>query len=108
MTIGEISTGHIVNLSSNDVQRFEVVLAFLHYLWISSFTLVLFTVLVFQEVGWPAFIAAVFVALLVPMQIFMAHIFGRLRYGYVVCCVSGYVHAVKHHNVLQIIQKCEF
>ena len=80
VTLGKISTGHVVNLTSNDVQRFDFAFLLLNFLWISPLHLALFTYLVYQEVGWPAFPATAFVVLQVPLQILMAHIFGRLRW----------------------------
>ena len=79
MTLGRVSTGHVINLASNDVQRFDLAFLFIHFLWISPLHLAVFTYLVYQEVGWPAFIAMAFVILQVPLQIFLARIFGKLR-----------------------------
>ena len=79
VTLGRISTGHVVNLTSNDVQRFDLAFMRLHFLWISPLLLTLFTYLVYQEVGWPAFPAAGLVILQVPLQILLASVFGRMR-----------------------------
>ena len=79
VTLGRISTGHVVNLTSNDVQRFDWAFARLHFLWISPLHLSLFTYLLYQEVGWPAFPAAGLVILQAPLQILLATVFGRMR-----------------------------
>jgi ATP-binding cassette subfamily C (CFTR/MRP) protein 4 len=80
VTLGKVSTGHVINLASNDVQRFDLAFLFLHFLWISPLHLAVFTYLVYREVGWPAFLAMAFVILQVPLQIFLARLFGRLRF----------------------------
>lgn len=79
VTLGKVSTGHVINLASNDVQRFDLAFLFLHFLWISPLHLAVFTYLVYQEVGWPAFLATAFVILQVPLQICLARLFGKLR-----------------------------
>jgi ATP-binding cassette subfamily C (CFTR/MRP) protein 4 len=79
VTLGKVSTGHVINLASNDVQRFDLAFLFLHFLWISPLHLAAFTFLVYREVGWPAFLALAFVILQIPLQVFLARLFGRLR-----------------------------
>jgi ATP-binding cassette subfamily C (CFTR/MRP) protein 4 len=87
VTLGKVSTGHVINLASNDVQRFDLAFLFLHFLWISPLHLAVFTYLVYREVGWPAFLAMAFVILQVPLQIFLARLFGRLRCACVYLCM---------------------
>ena len=71
----------MVNLTSNDVQRFEWVFNFIHFLWISPVILALYIFLVYQEIGWPAIAATVIFAVLqIPLETLLAHCFGRLRY----------------------------
>ena len=103
VTISQISIGHVVNLASNDVQRFDMVrkiiivslinhlppsslllplpqaFMFLHYLWITPLHLAVFTYLVYMEVGWRAFLATAFVSLEIPLQICLARLFAHLR-----------------------------
>jgi ATP-binding cassette subfamily C (CFTR/MRP) protein 4 len=79
VTLGKVSTGHVINLASNDVQRFDLAFLFIHFLWISPLHLAVFTFLVYREVGWPAFLALAFVILQIPLQVFLARLFGRLR-----------------------------
>ena len=79
ITLGKVSTGHVINLASNDVQRFDLAFLFVHFLWISPFHLAIFTYLVYREVGWPAFLAMAFIILQVPLQILLARLFGKLR-----------------------------
>ena len=82
VTLGKVSTGHVINLASNDVQRFDLVFSYGHFLWISPLYLAVFTYLVYREVGWPAFLAMAFIIVQVPFQIFFGHIFEKLRCVY--------------------------
>ena len=82
VTLGKVSTGHVINLASNDVQRFDLVFISLHFLWICPLHLGIFTYLVYREVGWPAFLAMVFIILVVPFQIFFGYLFRKLRCVY--------------------------
>ena len=97
--IAQVSIGHIINLASNDVQRFDPVRhysylsqttlrtlshslqAFPHfpYLWVAPLHLVAFTYLVYQEFGWSVFLASGFLLLQIPLQIGMAKLFVYLR-----------------------------
>lgn len=52
---------------------------FFHYLWISPIHLIAFTFLVYREIGWSAFLASGFIVLQVPLQIFLARLFAKLR-----------------------------
>ena len=107
VTIGKLSIGHIVNLASNDVQRFDLVRAshtyqcshvtyrctctvrgffllfqafvFLPYLVISPLHVIVVTYLIYVEVGWTAFLTTGFIVLQVPLQIVLAKIFAYFR-----------------------------
>ncbi len=52
---------------------------FIHFLWISPIHLAVFTYLVYNEVGWSAFLATGFIVLQVPLQILLARVFAKLR-----------------------------
>ncbi|KAJ1567224.1 Multidrug resistance-associated protein 4, partial [Cladochytrium tenue] len=73
------STGAIVNLVSNDVQRFEDATPFAHFLWLAPLEIIVLTYFVYLQISWAAF-AAVFALLsLIPIQSFFAHRFGKIR-----------------------------
>jgi ATP-binding cassette subfamily C (CFTR/MRP) protein 4 len=74
-----VTTGHIVNLVSNDVERFMVSLPYLPYLIISPVQLAVILYLLWGLVGAYAFCgAAVFLAFL-PLHIYTSHVFALLR-----------------------------
>ncbi|KAJ8933696.1 hypothetical protein NQ314_013862 [Rhamnusium bicolor] len=51
-SLGQTAAGQVINLLSNDVNRFDLVMLFLHYLWIMPFQVVLITYFIWQEVGY--------------------------------------------------------
>ena len=52
---------------------------FLPFLLISPFHVILFTYLAYVEVGWPAFLATVFIVLQVPLQILLGSAYAKFR-----------------------------
>lgn len=51
VSLGNVASGQVVNLLSNDVSRFDLVVIGLHALWISPFLVVTVTYFLWQEVG---------------------------------------------------------
>ncbi|XP_043334064.1 ATP-binding cassette sub-family C member 4-like isoform X7 [Cervus canadensis] len=49
--MGKTTTGHIVNLLSNDVNRFDQVTMFLNYLWVGPLQAIIVTALLWMEIG---------------------------------------------------------
>ncbi|XP_060989039.1 ATP-binding cassette sub-family C member 4-like [Dama dama] len=51
LAMGKTTTGQIVNLLSNDVNRFDQVTMFLHYLWVGPLQAIAVTALLWMETG---------------------------------------------------------
>ncbi|KAI8926107.1 P-loop containing nucleoside triphosphate hydrolase protein [Entophlyctis helioformis] len=80
LSIGHTSsTGMIVNLVSNDVQRFEDAAIFGNFAWVGPIETVLCFYLVYREIGWAAFAAVGALLFFIPLQGLFARQFGRLR-----------------------------
>ena len=105
VTIGKLSIGHIVNLVSNDVQRFDLVriqslfydiillyvvwcdfvntalqaFIFLPYLVISPLHIIVVTYLIYSEVGWTVFLITGFIIFQVPLQLGLARLYAYFR-----------------------------
>ncbi|KAJ3313911.1 Multidrug resistance-associated protein 4 [Boothiomyces sp. JEL0838] len=73
------STGFIINLVSNDVQRFEDASPFLPFLVVGPFQFVATMYFVYLEIGWSMLATAIVTIMLVPLQGTFARTFGRLR-----------------------------
>ncbi|XP_059156862.1 ATP-binding cassette sub-family C member 4-like isoform X7 [Physella acuta] len=78
--MGETTTGQIVNLMSNDVNRFDQAVVFLHFLWVGPLQAIAVLVILWHELG-PSVLAGFFVLLLlIPVQGFMGKLFSKLRH----------------------------
>jgi ABC transporter transmembrane region. len=66
--LGETTAGQVVNLMSNDVNRFDVAVIFLHYLWIGPIETFVVTYLMWVEVGPSAAIGVASLLLFIPLQ----------------------------------------
>ncbi|ODN02105.1 Multidrug resistance-associated protein 4 [Orchesella cincta] len=79
--IGKTNVGQMVNLLSNDVNRFDLCVGFLHYLWIAPFQLGLVTYILWDYLGfgWTCLPGVAVLVLFVPFQSQMGRLFGKLR-----------------------------
>ncbi|KAJ3331521.1 Multidrug resistance-associated protein 4, partial [Kappamyces sp. JEL0680] len=73
------STGLIVNLVSNDVQRFEDLAPYLHYTWVALLQLLVYMGLMYVEIGWAMLSPIVCIFLMIPVQAVFAHRFNAFR-----------------------------
>ncbi|XP_057665405.1 ATP-binding cassette subfamily C member 4-like isoform X2 [Diorhabda carinulata] len=81
-SLGDTPAGHVVNLLSNDVQRFDSAAANLHYLWIMPINTLVGLVILYQYVGAAAALTGmVFVTLIsLPLPGTISRWQGKLRY----------------------------
>uniref|UniRef100_A0A8D0XQN5 Uncharacterized protein n=1 Tax=Sus scrofa TaxID=9823 RepID=A0A8D0XQN5_PIG len=75
----ETSTGQIVNLLSNDVNRFDQVTMFLHFLWVGPLQAVVVTALLWMEVGISCLAGMAVLILLLLLQSCIGKLFSSLR-----------------------------
>ncbi|TPX59470.1 hypothetical protein CcCBS67573_g09088 [Chytriomyces confervae] len=73
------STGYIVNLVSNDVQRFEDAAPFAHFIWLGPLEVVLMTYFMYTQIGYASFAGVAGLLLMIPLQGWFARLFARLR-----------------------------
>ncbi|KAG7207731.1 hypothetical protein KM043_009345 [Ampulex compressa] len=66
--LGETTVGQAVNLLSNDVNRFDVAIIFLHYLWIGPLETIIITYFMFCEVEISAVIGVASLLMFIPLQ----------------------------------------
>ncbi|KAJ1555055.1 hypothetical protein HK096_009754 [Nowakowskiella sp. JEL0078] len=73
------STGYIVNLVSNDVQRIEDCIPYLHFLWVAPVEAIFVLFFMYQQIGLSAVFAIIAVFAWIPVQGLIARNFARFR-----------------------------
>ncbi|XP_065349429.1 probable multidrug resistance-associated protein lethal(2)03659 [Cloeon dipterum] len=66
--MGHTTAGQIVNLLSNDVNRFDIAPMFLHMLWIGPLQTALCAYLMYVQMDWPVFVGIGILLLTIPLQ----------------------------------------
>lgn len=66
--LGETTVGQVVNLLSNDVNRFDVAVIFVHYLWIGPLATVIITFFMWREINWAAVVGVGVMLAFIPLQ----------------------------------------
>lgn len=64
----ETTVGQVVNLLSNDVNRFDIAIIFLHYLWLGPLETIIVTYFMYQQIGVSAIIGVISLLMFVPLQ----------------------------------------
>ncbi|KAF9409362.1 hypothetical protein HW555_011256 [Spodoptera exigua] len=77
--LGETTVGQVVNLLSNDVNRFDVAIIFLHYLWIGPLATVIITYFMWVEISWAAVVGVGFMLTFIPLQAYLGKRTSVLR-----------------------------
>ncbi|XP_053420094.1 ATP-binding cassette sub-family C member 4 isoform X2 [Nycticebus coucang] len=79
MAMGKTTTGQIVNLLSNDVNKFDQVTIFLHFLWAGPLQAIAVTVLLWMEIGVSCLAGMAVLIILLPLQSCIGKLFSSLR-----------------------------
>lgn len=66
--IGKTTVGQVINLLSNDVNRFDRAATFLHYLWIGPLQSIVVTYFLWQEIGVSSLLSIIIMTLIIPFQ----------------------------------------
>ncbi|XP_029925836.1 multidrug resistance-associated protein 4-like isoform X2 [Myripristis murdjan] len=77
--LGRTTTGQIVNLLSNDVNRFDEVTLNMHYLWVGPLQAVVIIFFLWYEIGPSCLAGVAVISLMMPMQTWFGKLFGILR-----------------------------
>lgn len=77
--MGKTTTGQIVNLLSNDVNKFDQVTIFLHFLWAGPLQAIGVTVLLWMEIGISCLAGMAILVILLPLQSCIGKLFSSLR-----------------------------
>ncbi|XP_070655987.1 ATP-binding cassette sub-family C member 4-like isoform X1 [Bos indicus] len=77
--MGKTTTGQMVNLLSNDVNRFDQVTMFLHYLWVGPLQVIAVTALLWMEIGMSCLAGMAVLIILLLLQSCFGMSFSSLR-----------------------------
>lgn len=77
--LNETTTGQIVNLASNDVGRLDMIMMFLHYIWIGPIETILVTYLLWREINYAAFFGVSFMLCFILLQGYLGKKISVLR-----------------------------
>ena len=69
----------MVNLLSNDVNKFDIAVFFLHYLWCGPLQFLIVMYLTWQSIGYAAFVGGVLNLTFIPIQSWCAKKYSNLR-----------------------------
>ncbi|XP_005374166.1 PREDICTED: multidrug resistance-associated protein 4 isoform X2 [Chinchilla lanigera] len=79
VAMGKTTTGQIVNLLSNDVNKFDQVTIFLHFLWAGPLQAIAVTALLWVEIGVSCLAGMAVLIILLPLQSCFGKLFSSLR-----------------------------
>ncbi|NXX29747.1 MRP4 protein, partial [Nicator chloris] len=79
VAMAKTTTGQIVNLLSNDVNKFDQVTIFLHFLWAGPLQAIAVTVLLWMEIGPSCLAGMAVLIILLPVQTCIGRLFSSFR-----------------------------
>uniref|UniRef100_A0A182NL50 Uncharacterized protein n=1 Tax=Anopheles dirus TaxID=7168 RepID=A0A182NL50_9DIPT len=77
--LGDTAPGKVVNLLSNDVNRFDIVSVFLHSMWSAPLLAIVIGVLLYAEIGVAGLIGMVVIFIVTPIQSYTGKLTSRFR-----------------------------
>ncbi|KAG8310924.1 hypothetical protein J6590_054247 [Homalodisca vitripennis] len=69
--LGQTTVGQVVNLMTNDVNRFDMGIIFIHYLWLGPVTTVVVTYFLWQQIGVAALVGVAALLISIPAQMWL-------------------------------------
>ncbi|KAM9820901.1 ATP-binding cassette sub-family C member 4-like [Neosynchiropus ocellatus] len=78
-SMGRTTTGQIVNLLANDVNRFDEIMLNMHYLWVAPLQTLAILALLWYMIGPSCLAGMAVVALMIPLQTCFGKLFGIFR-----------------------------
>ncbi|XP_071648714.1 ATP-binding cassette sub-family C member 4 [Temnothorax longispinosus] len=77
--LGETAPGKVVNLVANDVNRFDLVSIFIHYMWTAPLSALIVAYILYQEVSYAGLIGIAAVFVVVPIQSYTGKLSSKFR-----------------------------
>ncbi|KAJ2946420.1 hypothetical protein O0L34_g12459 [Tuta absoluta] len=80
-SLGDTAAGKVVNILSNDMQRFDLAFLFMHYTWIIPLQLIAVCYLGYYQAGYAALVGfAALIIIALPIQGVMGRLLGLVRF----------------------------
>jgi ATP-binding cassette, subfamily C (CFTR/MRP), member 4 len=67
-SLGKTTIGQVVNLLSNDVNRFDIAFIFIHFLWVGPLQTIVVTYFLWQELGVSSLVGVSIFLVFIPLQ----------------------------------------
>ncbi|XP_076168369.1 ATP-binding cassette sub-family C member 4 [Ptiloglossa arizonensis] len=77
--LGETAPGKVVNLVANDVNRFDLVSIFIHYMWSAPLSGLIIAYILYIEAGYAGLIGIAAVFIVVPIQSYTGKLSSKFR-----------------------------
>ncbi|XP_072936015.1 ATP-binding cassette sub-family C member 4-like [Epargyreus clarus] len=78
--LAQTTAGQVVNLLSNDVNRFDYAFIYTHFIWLLPLQVVLVCYLIYIKIGYAAIVGVIGIVLqTIPVQSYMSKLAARLR-----------------------------
>ncbi|CAK1599802.1 unnamed protein product [Parnassius mnemosyne] len=78
--LAQTTAGQVVNLLSNDVNRFDYAFIYTHFIWLLPLQVIVVCYLIYVKIGYAAIIGVVGIVLqTIPVQSYMSKLAARLR-----------------------------
>ncbi|XP_011309864.1 probable multidrug resistance-associated protein lethal(2)03659 [Fopius arisanus] len=78
-SLSETTPGKIVNLLANDVNRFDFILVFIHYLWSAPLASIIVGYFLWTEAGYSGLIGIAVISIIVPIQSYTGKLSAKFR-----------------------------
>ncbi|KAM3966609.1 ATP-binding cassette subfamily C member 4 isoform 2-T2 [Aphomia sociella] len=78
--LAQTTAGQVVNLLSNDVNRFDYAFIYTHFIWLLPLQVILICYLIYIKIGYAAVVGVIGIVLqTIPVQSYMSKLAARLR-----------------------------
>ncbi|CAG9768357.1 unnamed protein product [Ceutorhynchus assimilis] len=102
---GQTATGQVINILSNDVQRFDQVVVYLHFIWIAPIQVALVTYFMWNIIGIYCLVGVVSMFILtIPLQTYLGKLATTLRLKVATRCDSRVKHMSEIISGIQVIK----
>ncbi|XP_050307150.1 ATP-binding cassette sub-family C member 4-like [Anthonomus grandis grandis] len=102
---GQTATGQVINILSNDVQRFDQVTTLLHFIWIIPIQVALVTYLMWNMVGVYCLVGiGAMIIITIPLQTYFGKLSSKLRLQVATRCDVRVKHMSEIISGIQVIK----